>query len=159
MSDKWIKPQTEHQDSVLEYAVNEVKSDVKDIKSDIKGIHECLTNMEKTLAGLPCSVHSLRADTLEKRVDKLEPQMDDAKGYINKAVGALVLLTLIIQLVGPIVLTYAFPGKKEAAVDHKPKVSIVQPSSYAQSQTPILTHTNYTNGQTFGTIQVGAPKP
>ncbi len=140
-------------ETILGYEVHELKTDMQDLKSDIKDIRECVIKIDKTLTGLPCAVHDLRSSQIEKRVDKLEPQVDKAKGYINRIAGALIVLSLLIQLIAPIALGYVFPGKNDA-VSNPP--STTRPTSTASPKDHAL---NVITNNATGAIQVDKHKP
>lgn len=110
-------------ESILGYKVEQLRSDFSSLKEDINDIKGTVTRIEQKFSDLPCHVHEIKQEVLEKRMDKMEGDTEKAKTYINRLAGALVVITVIIQLVGPVILGYVFPnshadpatiGKKQA---------------------------------------------
>jgi hypothetical protein len=104
-------------EEVLAYALTDIKEDFKGIKTDLKEVRDCVVKMDKGM-----TEHLVRTTTLEKRVDILEPEVKDATSYMNKVAGALIIISLLIQLAGPVILDYLKPN-------HKPATSLVNHSS------------------------------
>lgn len=119
MNQKWSKQHMGNENGIISYKVEELREDVSSMKQDIKEIKDGVANINAKFIGLPCAVHSEKQAQIEKRLDKLEPTVEESKTYVNRLAGALVVITLIIQLVGPIALGVLFPAK-EKEVKEKP---------------------------------------
>jgi hypothetical protein len=105
-------------DTLTEYQVTELKEDFANMKQDLKEIKDTVTSIDAKFIGLPCTMHSMRQDAVEKRLDQLEPELEATKSYMNKVAGALLVISLLIQLLGPVLLGVVFPTDKH---ESKPK--------------------------------------
>ncbi len=139
--------QIDPQEAVLGYAVEELKSDMKDIKTDLKEIRDCVIKVDKGMEN-----YSLRTTNLERRVDVLEPEVKKSTGYMNKLAGGLIVISLIIQVIGPFVSERFFKSKHIASVG---VTMAAEPSAAIAMTPPLVASTNMITGA----VQVNKAKP
>jgi len=100
------------EESILGFKVEQLRDDFSSMKGDIHEIKGSVARIEQKFGDLPCHVQEVKQEVLEKRVDKMEVDTEKAKTYVNRLAGALVVITIIIQLIGPIALGYIFPNSR-----------------------------------------------
>jgi hypothetical protein len=94
---------------LLDYRVGQLESAVKDfalIKEKVLGWDARFGNS----VYLQCPVHSERMNSLSERMEKAENSIEGCNKFMYKAIGALVVISIIIQLVGPLALDYLKPA-------------------------------------------------
>lgn len=64
---------------------------------------------------MQCPVHQMRMEQLENRMNKFEEDMREIKAFMYKAIGALVALSIVVQLIGPEVVRHFHEDKGKAA--------------------------------------------
>ena len=55
---------------------------------------------------LQCNLHRERMEQFDKRLETVENNVEELKGFMYKMTGALVVISIAIQLVGPLVLDH-----------------------------------------------------
>lgn len=98
------------EESILDFKVEQLKIDFSSLKGDINEIKGTVSRIEQKFSDLPCHIHEIKQEIIEKRIDKMETDTEKAKLYINRLAGALLVITVIIQLIGPVILSLLFPN-------------------------------------------------
>jgi hypothetical protein len=60
-----------------------------------------------------CQIHQEKIDTLNRRMEMAEKNIDELKKFMYKAAGALIIISIVVQLIGPIILNYIKPPQPQ----------------------------------------------
>lgn len=73
---------------------------------------------------LQCPVHKIKMEEFEKRMNKVEEDMGKMKKFVYQATGALVIISIIVQLLGPMLIEKM---KESSLRNNNPTVEMVVP--------------------------------
>jgi hypothetical protein len=93
--------------NILEYRVQRVEEAVQNltvIKETVLKWDVRFSSNDSSF--LQCPIHQMKMDGFEKRMEKLEEDMGKMKKFVYTSTGALVIISLLLQLVGPMMIDH-----------------------------------------------------
>jgi hypothetical protein len=95
-------------DNLVEYRLDKLEAGFTEIAKTLTELKNVVLRMEERFSNsnfspINCSMHSQKIDQYAVRLDAVEKEVSEIKTYMQRAIGALIVISLIIQLVGPVI--------------------------------------------------------
>jgi hypothetical protein len=108
-------PNTE-KETLLEYRLDKLEKGFEQLVGTLTELKTIVMKWDARIGEghwpLKCSAHAEKIEEIARRVTKMEDDMDEMKKFVHKACGALIIISVVIQLTGPLLMEKVFGNTK-----------------------------------------------
>jgi hypothetical protein len=103
-------------ENLTEYRLNKLETTLTELVSNLSILRDIVLKWDARIGEghwpLKCNSHADKIEEINRRVTKMEDDMDEMKKFFHKAFGALVVISIVIQLTGPLLMEKVFGNNK-----------------------------------------------
>lgn len=103
-------------DNLIEYRLDRLEAGFEEIAKTLTELKNAILRWEERFSNanfspITCQMHSQKIEHFTNRLNNVEKEVSEIKQYMQRAIGALVIISFIIQLAGPVITDNLHFGK------------------------------------------------
>jgi predicted RNase H-like nuclease (RuvC/YqgF family) len=98
-----------HKEELVDYRLDKLERGFEQIANILTELKNIVVRWDErfdkaNFSPLTCQMHSEKILQFTNKLNAIEKDVDELKAYLHKTIGALVIISIVFQLVGPIIV-------------------------------------------------------